>query len=512
MRRLILGSLGLAIVLATTTLSRAQEDRANWSQFRGPNASGVAEKDISLLTHFGPDQNVLWKTPLPSGVSSPCIWGDRVFLTCFDKEHKKLETVCLDRSSGQVLWRRDTPTDQFERVHEVSSPANSTPATDGQRVYVYFTSYGLLCYDFDGNELWNKAMPMARIAFGNGASPVVVDDKLILNLDEGGKWTKNAEGQWEQGASNARVVALKCNNGQTIWKTARAGNGRRYASPALWRHNGGDQIILIGGGRLTGYDLPTGKELWWVAGLPPEICATPLVEEDRVFITGTGIFGEPETFMGIPLFEEFLKQHDKDADGLVAVDEIPKDLLVVDRRASDGAGNSPLRQFFRGMDRNRDKKITKEEWNNFRNRASKFFGAEPGLYSIRLGGQGDVSGTHIDWRQTKGVTEVPTPLMYQGRLYLVRNGGIVHCRDPKDGRQLLRGRLGQSGGYYASPVAGDGKIYFASDRGVVTVIAAGDKLSVLAKNDLGERIVATPALVDGKIYVRTDGHLYAFGR
>ena len=102
-------------------------------------------------------------------------------------------------------------------------------------------------------------------------------------------------------------------------------------------------------------------------------------------------------------------------------------------------------------------------------------------------------------------------VIYEGRLYVVRNGGIVHCRDPRDGSQFFRGRLGSIGGYYASPVAGDGKIYFASDRGIITVIASGDTLEVLARNDLEERIMATPALVAGSIYVRTAAHLYAFG-
>lgn len=476
----------------------------NWPQFRGTNGSGVAAGKDSLPTHFGPDQNVLWKTPVPSGVSSPCIWGDRVFLTCFDKENQRLETLCVERSSGKILWRHGAPAEQFERVHEVSSPANSTPATDGERVYVYFASCGLLCYDFDGHELWNKAMPLVQLGrYGNGASPIVVDDKVILNLDERGKRFF--------GRSNARVVAVRCQDGQTIWKTPRPGNGNRYTTPALWRRDGGDQIMLIGGGRLTGYDLATGEKVWWVDVQPQGVKATPLVEGDHVFVMATGAYGEPEAFVGIPSFEEFLKLHDKDLDGLVALEEIPKDLLVVDRRASYGAGNSPLKQFARWMDRDRDKKITKEEWEKFSAGAPEFLAVEPSLYSIRLGGEGDVSETHIEWRQTRGVSEVPTPLLYKDRLYIVRNGGIVHCRDPQNGRQLFRGRLGSIGGYYASPVAGDGKIYFASDRGIITVLAASDKLKVLANNDLEERIIATPALVDGKIYVRTDGYLYAFG-
>ena len=127
-------------------------DEARWPQFRGPNGSGIALDSKKLPVEFGTDKNILWKTPLPSGHSSPCVWDDRIFLTGFDKASKKLETLCLDRSSGQILWRRTAPAEKIEKVHERSSPAAPRPVTDGQRVYVYFGSYGLLCYDFEGPQ------------------------------------------------------------------------------------------------------------------------------------------------------------------------------------------------------------------------------------------------------------------------------------------------------------------------------------------------------------------------
>ena len=115
------------------------------------------------------------------------------------------------------------------------------------------------------------------------------------------------------------------------------------------------------------------------------------------------------------------------------------------------------------------------------------------------------------WRQTRGLPYVPSALHYRGRIYMVKNGGIATCYDARTGRQVFQGRLGATGGYHASPVAADGRIYAASRRGVVTVFAAADELQVLARNELGEAIVATPALVDGRIYVRTEKHLYSFG-
>ncbi len=106
---------------------------------------------------------------------------------------------------------------------------------------------------------------------------------------------------------------------------------------------------------------------------------------------------------------------------------------------------------------------------------------------------------------------MPSPLYYRDRIYVVRDGGLASCLDAKTGRLLYRERLRAEGAYFASPVAGDGKVYFSSKNGVVVVVEAGDKFKVLARNELSEPISATPALVDNKLYVRTENHLYAFG-
>jgi outer membrane protein assembly factor BamB len=109
------------------------------------------------------------------------------------------------------------------------------------------------------------------------------------------------------------------------------------------------------------------------------------------------------------------------------------------------------------------------------------------------------------------VPGVPSPLYYNGRLYTFQNGGIVYCRDAKTGELVYNGRLGALGYYYASPVAADQRIYIASAEGEVVVLDAGGELKVLARNKLDGGILATPAIVDGKLYVRTASHLYAFG-
>jgi outer membrane protein assembly factor BamB len=136
---------------------------------------------------------------------------------------------------------------------------------------------------------------------------------------------------------------------------------------------------------------------------------------------------------------------------------------------------------------------------------------EHGLLAIRPGGEGDVSGTHVRWRENRSVPEVPTPLVYRDRVYTVRDGGVVSCMEAQTGKLLYRERLGAGGSYYASPVAAGDRIYTASGEGKVVVFKVGDRFEVLARNDLQEPIMATPAIVDGQLYVRTAGYLYAFG-
>src|SRR5947209_8213152 len=138
------------------------QDVPRWPQFRGPNATGIAADAKPLPVEFGPDKNLKWKTPIPPGHSSPCVWGDCIFVTAFDKEANKLETIGLDRRDGRILWRKAAPAEKVEKVHATGSPAVATPATDGERVYVYFGSCGLFCYDFDGKEIWTKPLPTAQ--------------------------------------------------------------------------------------------------------------------------------------------------------------------------------------------------------------------------------------------------------------------------------------------------------------------------------------------------------------
>jgi outer membrane protein assembly factor BamB len=146
-------------------------------------------------------------------------------------------------------------------------------------------------------------------------------------------------------------------------------------------------------------------------------------------------------------------------------------------------------------------------------RAAQFYASNAArVMAVRPGSKGEVSQGNVAWSERKGVPGVPSPLYLNGRLYTFQNGGIVFCRAAKTGELVYSGRLEAPGYYYSSPVAADDKVYIASQEGVVVVLDAGAKLNILATNKLDGAILATPALVDGSIYVRTENHLYAFGK
>src|SRR5262249_23594084 len=165
-------------LLATVVLS-SFAGAAEWPQFRGPNSSGIGDGEPPV--EFGPSRNVLWKTAVGSGLSSPIIARGRVFLTEYDRATKHLSTLCLDQRSGKVLWRRTVAPDDIEKVHETGSTAAPTQATDGQRVYVYFGSSGLMSYDYDGQLVWERRLPIPQNIYGAVASPIVAGDLVVLN-------------------------------------------------------------------------------------------------------------------------------------------------------------------------------------------------------------------------------------------------------------------------------------------------------------------------------------------
>ena len=169
-----------------------------------------------------------------------------------DSANKQLATLSIDQRTGKILWRRTVGPETIEKVHEISSPAGSTPVTDGERLYVYFGSYGLIAYDRDGNKLWEKRLPNPENPYGAVASPIVAGDLLILN---------------HQG-KDAYLLGLNRRDGRTVWKTDRSMLQYGWSTPVHWRHDGVDEILVLGGDfkpnqRLMAYNLADGSERWW---------------------------------------------------------------------------------------------------------------------------------------------------------------------------------------------------------------------------------------------------------
>ncbi len=167
------------------------------------------------------------------------------------------------------------------------------------------------------------------------------------------------------------------------------------------------------------------------------------------------------------------------------------------------------RNFFPAVDLDNDKNLNEKEWNYFR--AS--IASKNSMMAIRLGGQGDMTARNTSWKYHKNIPQLPSPILIGNQLVMISDRGIVTSLDPETGDEQYKGRIpGAAGNFYASPVAAGNKILFATTLGKVAVVEAGQKLKVLAVNDLAEGIFATPAIVDDRLYIRTDESLYCFGQ
>ena len=256
---------------------------------------------------------------------------------------------------------------------------------------------------------------------------------------------------------------------------------------------------------IEGYQVSSGKPLW---SLPANTsgASTPVAAGELIYAATWNVLGEDDQRASLPDFTAMLKLYDKNGDRAIGDAEFPTNLRFTARPGLENIPNSQNYVAFRTVDRNSDGLVQESEWEAFRTRVGTMT-EDHGLLAIRPDG----NSTSIIWRENGSIPEVPSPLLYQGRLFLVRNGGIVTCLDALTGKVIYRARAGAPGAYYASPVAAAGRVYLASSEGVVTVIsAAKDQLEVLARNELGEEIVATPAIVRNAIYIRTSGNLYAF--
>jgi outer membrane protein assembly factor BamB len=448
----------------------------DWPQFRGPEGTGISA-DRGLPVEVGPEKNAIWKTPLPPGHSSPILAGPRIFLTAYEGE--KLFTICLDRSTGKIQWKREAPRPRAEGMQKTNSPTSPTPVSDGRNVYVFFGDFGLICYGVDGDERWKLPLGPFNNANGHGSSPVLLDDMLVLICDQD---------------TDSYLLALDKNSGKTRWKVERPEVTRGYATPAVYRPKKGPaELIIPGAYQLIAYNLATGEKLWWVRCMAWQLKCVPLIDGDIIYVSGWETGGDAEKPPDVPTFDEMLQKYDTNKDGVITRDEAP----------------AQLNNWWAQQDFNQDGKMDAREWNFYR--AMKT--TQNSILAVRAGGRGDVTDTRVLWRYRKSLPNTASPLLYKGVLYLVKDGGVVTTLNPKTGEVLKQARLqGALEHYWASPVAADGKVYMLSEACKLTVLKAAGEWEPLAMSDLDNICFATPAIADSRLYIRTRSAMYAFGK
>ena len=451
---------------------------ADWPQYRGPNAIGVTD-DRNLPVEMGPDTNVVWKTAVPPGHSSPILAGPRLFLTAVDLE--ALFTIAYDRNTGKELWRRESPRPRKEVFQQTNSPASGTPASDGKIVVSFFGDFGLLAYSVEGKPLWQLPLGPFNNANGHGSSPVIIDDMVFLVCDQN---------------TNSYYLAVDKSTGKVRYKVERPETTRGYVTPSVWRPAKGPAELIVPGAYVTtSYELKTGKKLWWAGGMAWQLKGAPVIIGDKMYLNSWESGGDTETPPAVEDWSVVSAKFDKDGDGKLNVEE------------AAGVGIRNARAMV-DYDLNRDTFLDENEWNFLRLHRQ----AQNSIMAIQLGGRGDITESHVKWRYRKSLPNCSTPLYYKDVLWMVKDGGVLTTLNPENGAVLKQGRIpGALEPYWASPVAADGKVFMVSQAGKLSVLKAQGEWEVLKVNNLDEDVFATPALGDNRLYVRTRSTLYSFG-
>ena len=420
----------------------------HWPGFRGPGASGVAEK-FSTPTSWNVEraENIKWMSPIAGlGHSSPVIWDDRIYITTAisgkkdtplkvglygdvepvdDESVHEWRVYCLDKNTGEILWKqtahRGVP--KIKR-HPKATHANCTPATNGKYLVAFFGSEGLFCYDMDGTPLWKRDFGTLDSGFfylpeaqwGFASSPVIHENVVIVQCDV---------------QKDSFIAAFGIEDGESIWKVPRD-EVPTWSTPAIHSADGKTQVVVNGYKHIGGYDFETGHELWKLSGGGDIPVPTPVCVDNLAFITNA--HGRMSPIYAISL----------DATGDI----------------------SP--------------------------------------------GKNHTAGNYIVWSYDRGGAYMQTPIVYGDYLYSCRDNGVLSCYKTDTGERIYEKRLGRGAtGFTASPVAANGKIYFTSEVGDIYVIQAGPDFKVLSTNSVGDICMATPAISEGTLFFRTRNHLIA---
>ena len=463
------------LVLATILPQPARSAENAFSYFRSDGGRQIGTGP--LPDRLDDARSLDWRMPLDPGDSSPVIRAGKIFLTSYRAEAKELAVEALEEKTGHRLWRQAIVPKQIEQTHPIGNPATATVACDGERLFVFFGSAGLFCYDLDGHKLWEQALGPFRDEYGAGSSPILFQDKVLINQDHD---------------TDSFLAAFDRHTGRRLWRVSRPDAVRSYSTPVVWRQDGRGEVLVAGALRLTAYDPENGKPIWWMNGLARIVIPTPVTSGPTIYMASWAPGGDSGKRITLLPWAAALAKWDSNHDGKLSRSEID-DHEVLDR-------------FFR-MDLDQDGALSRQEWERH---AAVFRLAQNALLAIKPAGTGQLDEHAVVWKHLRGVPYVATPVLDQGVLWMVKEGGIVTKLDAASGELLQEERVPGFGNYFASPVAGDGRVYFASESGTVSIVAAERAWRVMSSHDFHEKIYATPCLDGNHLYLRTNRALYCF--
>ena len=437
-RMVVIWMLAALLPAATSRAEEAAADDKAWPQWRGPLATGEAPA-ADPPVEWSETRNVRWKIAIPgNGSATPIVWGDHVFVSAAvpagdsgtrdglftrltrrfvgtesPSQSLRYMLLAVERRTGEIAWERVVrEAAPHEGRHQTGSWASPSAVTDGEVLCSFFGSAGLYCFDMEGRPLWDRDFGdmQIRMGFGEGASPAIHGDTVIVNWDH---------------QEQSFIAALDKRTGAERWRTERD-EMTSWATPLVVEHGGRTQVITNATQRVRSYDFETGELLWDGEGATTNAIPSPVA-----------------------------------ADGIVY-----------------------LMSGYRG------------------NR----------LDAVRLDdAAGDITGSGaVAWSLDHDTPYVPSPLLHDGILYFTKgNNGILSAYDARSGQPLYGPeRLSGIRSIYASPVAAGGRIYVPSRDGTTAVVSAGPAFELLALNMLDDGFDASPAAVDGELYLRGREHLY----
>ncbi len=398
----------------------------NWPRFRGVGGQGHSSES-NLPVHWSASENVAWKTAIPgNGWSSPVVWGNRVVVTSTTDKDRSCRVICLDVEGGNVLWNREVFRQKPQRKEGRNSYATPTPVVNDRGVFAVFGNGSMVALDWAGTVLWVNDDVEFYSRHGLGASPIIVDDLLIMpfdgskRVDEAGQWPNNSPDEkigWQVPWNEARVMAVDVETGKVNWKVGRGLSRIAHVSPNLYSHDGQNQLLSAAGDVIQAFDPSDGRLLW------------------NVYSQGEGV--TPSFAFG---------------DGLMFT--------------SSGFEKTTLRTV--KLDGEGEVTETHIAWENRKGvpTESSLLYVSPNLYAVTSGGIVtcyDGASGEIIWQERIGGKHSSSPVHADGKIYfLAADGTSTVLRAGREFHVIAKNKL--EGRFQASMAVANGKLYIRSDK------------------------------------------------